>query len=170
MIPRSILGRLIGRTWRTFVGTSHDELSDTVEQTLTDLGWAYDRKSTEPASGERSIFGAEDATRFELADEEWALTVTSVSYDPLLRGLLSLSASGDTKSKYTTTACLIDVRPLSKGAEPRVEVLLQEIAASLETDPWSIDHPRFNYSPLLRYKVKLLWQYWLSPADRANGR
>lgn len=163
MISRTLLGLLIGRSWRTFVGTSQDDLVDAVDRTLTDLEWSYDRESTDPASGERAIFGADDATRFELADEEWALTITSVSYDPLLRAFMALSSSGSTKSKYTKTACLIDVRPLSPDDEPQIQRLLRRLCDELEDDPWSIDHPRFRYSPLLRYKVKVLWQYWLSP-------
>ncbi|TYL35957.1 hypothetical protein CV102_25110 [Natronococcus pandeyae] len=163
MIPRTLLGILIGRTWRTFVGTSHDELSDTIDRTLTELGWSFDRQSTDPASGERAIFGAEEATRFELADEEWALTVTAVSYDPLLRAFMSLSSSESTRSKYTETACIIDVRPLSTEDKPQIRQFIRRLSDKLTEDPWSINHPRFAYSPLLRYKVKLLWQYWLPP-------
>jgi hypothetical protein len=163
MIPRPLLGILIGRTWRTFVGTSHDELSDAIDDTLTELEWSFDRQVTDPASGERAIFGAEEATRFELADEAWALTVTSVSYDPLLRAFMSLSSSESTKSKYTKTACIIDVRPLSSADEPQIRRFVRRLSDELDEDPWSINHPRFAYSPLLRYKVKLLWRYWLTP-------
>lgn len=163
MIPRTLLSILIGRTWRTFVGTSHDELSDTIDRTLTELEWSFDRQATDPASGEQAIFGAEEATRFELADQEWALTVTSVSYDPLLRAFMALSSSESTKSKYTKTACIIDVRPISREAEPQIRQFVQHLFDELNEDPWSINHPRFAYSPLLRYKVKLLWRYWLSP-------
>ncbi|MFC4540993.1 hypothetical protein ACFO5R_03500 [Halosolutus amylolyticus] len=168
MIPHTVLKILIGRTWRTFVGTSHDELVDAVDRTLTDLERSYDREPTDPASGERAIFGARDATRFELADGDWALTITSVSYDPLLRAFLAIGSSGSTKSKYTNTACILDVRPISNEDEPQIRTVLQRLSEELDAEPWSIEHPRFAYSPLLRYKVKLLWRYWLSRGETAD--
>lgn len=162
MIPRSVLKFTIGSNWRTFAGDSHETMADRTERILSELGWTYERHETEPSSGERTVFGAEDAIRIEI--DGWGVTYTSITYDPLLRVLLSVSSSGETKERYKKTACIVDVRPITEENRSDIETLLQRLAADLDDEPWAITHPRFSYSPLLRYKVKLLWRYWLSPA------
>ena len=162
MIPRRLLDVVIGSSWRTFASDSHAAMADRTERILADLEWSYERREVEPTSGERTVFGAKEAVRFEIDD--WTVTFTSVSYDPLLRVLMSVSSSGETKDRYRTTACIVDVRPISADNRSEIETLLRQLADELEADPWAIKHPRFSYSPLLRYKVKVLWRYWLTPA------
>jgi hypothetical protein len=167
MIPRCLVGMLVRRRWRTFCGCSHDELVVRAEAALSELGLSCWIAKSTPTGAERSVFGAEQATRIRIEEMGFAVTVTSVTDDFLLRTALRIISSEATLSKRTGRLAIIDVRPIEPSERREVASFITALVARMEHPPWKIQHPRFRLAFLLRYKVRLLWKYWL-PADREH--
>jgi hypothetical protein len=113
------------------------------------------------------VFGAEEATRIRIEEKGFAVTVTSVTEDLLLRTALRVLSSEPTIRKRTGRLAIIDVRPIEPSERREVARFITALVARMEHPPWRIEHPRFRLAFLLRYKVWLLWKYWL-PAHREH--
>lgn len=147
--------------WRTFISASEDELQEQIEKTLSELGWPYQIQEKDLTSGEKVWFGSEQTTSFEVADVNITIAYFPVTYDPVSNIALTFTSTEDTIEQYEDSACLIDITPVTRENNTAITTFLQSLSVKLPSDPWDIEHPRFNTSPLLRYKVKILWKYWL---------
>lgn len=147
--------------WRTFIGASESELRTALETALDELGWSYHRTADESTAGEQIWFGSEDSVTYEVTDPDLVVECIPVTFDAVSKFALRFTASEETVERYRESACLLDVSPTTPENEGDVAALVHALSAELSGDPWVVEHPRFSTAPLLRYKVKLLWRYWL---------
>lgn len=147
--------------WRTFISASEDELQEQIEMILSELGWSYRIQEEDLTRGEKVWFGSEETTSFEVSGVNITIEYFPVTYDPISNIALTFTSTEETIEQYEDSVCLIDIKPVNKKNNTAIATFLQSLSSELPNDPWDIDHPRFNTSPLLRYKVKVLWKYWL---------
>jgi hypothetical protein len=166
-IGRTFLSYVIGSKWQTFIGTAYPELCDQSQVILDELGWEYRITDESVSTTEAVMFGSEDATEFNILSPEFTIRTIPVTYDPLQRFVFGNVLSRETRDDYRNKATLVEISPITTETEPAVALFLQKLATATASDPWDIDHPRFHWSPLLRYKVRMLWRYWLN-ADTVN--
>jgi len=159
---RAVLSIAIGGKWQTFVGVSYHDLSERISAVLDDLQWKYKSEENDPTIGEQIMFGADKSKTYSIYSEEITIELTSVTYGPLQRSFLNVIASSDTKNKYKNSVAIIKILPANKGNKDTIAEFIQQLVSDLDKDPWEIPHPRFKYSPLLNYKVKVLWSYWIN--------
>lgn len=159
---RAVLSIGIGEKWQTFAGVSYYDLCEQISSVLDDLRWKYESKVNNPTIGEHIMFGADKSKTYKIPSKEITIELTSVTYDPLQRAFLNVVASSDTKNKYKDSVTIIKIFSVNEGNEDSIAEFIQQLVSDLDKDPWKISHPRFKYSPLLNYKVKVLWDYWLN--------
>jgi len=166
MLPRRLIRLLIGQRWRTFIGTSHSDAVDAIETTLLTLEWPYTREDApNPTSGERALFGSRDKVVFNVDEPNLRIECASVSVDPLMKLFLRVGSRQNTIDEFSNTVALLDIRPITAHTHAETAVFIQTLRSEFDTPPWDIHHPRFQYAPVLTYKVKLLWTYWLGATN-----
>lgn len=165
---RTVVRLIVGKKWQTFIGIPYDTLCERTDQVLEELQWEYESTSKEPNLGEDIVYGSEETKTYEISNKDVEITYTSVTYDPLQRIFLNVLSRSETREKYEHSTAIIRISPIREETKSDVQVFVQRLASEVETDPWKISHPRFKYSPLLKYKVKTLWKYWMESANE-NG-
>ena len=134
-----------------------------IQATIDDLNWEYSTvQQSNPTSGERVLFGSTEQIVFELNDKNIRVKCISVSFDPLMKVFLQIGSNEETINKYSSSTSIIDIYPVNSNTHSEIALFVQKLCTNIDKKPWKIDHPRLQYSPILRYKIKLLWKYWLN--------
>lgn len=164
----SLLRLVVGRKWQNFIGLSYADTQSALRDALDDLGWTYTDSESSSSLGERIMLGGSETTTFELEDHEFTIECISATFEPVQRAIFSLAIRDETKSKYEDATTVIRISPVTSETEPAIATVVATLMDSIEKDPWEIVHPRFNLSPVLRYKTRIFWEYWQSTPSRMS--
>ena len=156
----TLLRLVVGQTWQNFIGLSYEETRTAIQSVADDRDWKHIVTEEASSLGERIMLGDDETTTIEFKDHGFTIECISASYDPFQRAILGLAVREETKSKYEDAATVLRISPINSQTEPDIATFVAELMEFIEKDPWEIIHPRFNLSPVLKYKTRLFWEYW----------
>lgn len=151
---------LVGSTWQNFIGMSYEETQSTIQSVADELKWNQTISENSSSLGDRIMLGGGTTTTFEFEEQRFTIDCVSASYDPIQRTILGLVVREETKTKYENATTMIRISPVTSQTEPEIGTFVTRLMESIDKDPWEIVHPRFNLSPVLKYKTRLFWEYW----------
>lgn len=164
----SLLRLVVGRKWQNFIGLSYTETQSALHDAFAELGWEYSVSESSSSLGERFMLGGDETTTFEFDDHAFTVDCVSATFEPVQRAIFSLTVRDDTKAKYEDATTVIRISPVTSETEPAIATVVATLMESIDKDPWEIVHPRFNLSPVLRYKTRVFWEYWQSDSPRMS--
>lgn len=165
-----LLRLLVGRKWQNFIGLSYEETQSTIRSVVDDLNWEYTDSEESSSFGDRFMLGGDATTFFEFEEQGFTVECVSASYDPVQRSILGLVVREETKQKYRDSTTIIRISPITSQTEPEIATFLTKLVESIDKEPWEIVHPRFNLSPVLKYKTRVFWEYWQTDAHRNRDK
>ena len=158
-----LLSSLIGSRWRTFCGFSQEAVLARTEQTLRELEYEFSIEDLPATTGERVMLGADGGDRVSVSSPEaFDIDIITATVDPLTGFGLQLFVAEDQREKLTSNLCVIDISDVNEGTRPSITRFIKRFVELSERPPWRLTHHiGFRLAVLLRFKVRLLWQYWL---------
>jgi hypothetical protein len=161
---RRKIGRLfIGKEWNTFASVSLEDLRQSLELVINELNYEYEYKEVDPSPMEKFMYGTNRPSFIFNIKNPVKIRIKGINArgDPSLRIAFFLVGSSTTRQSLEGVS-LITISPLSVETEPHVKDIIQRLVKKLPKKPWDLKHhPRFRTSPLLLFKVKNKWKYWL---------
>lgn len=159
-----LLSSLIGSRWRTFCGFSQEAVLARTEKTLRELEYEYSVKDLPATAGERVMLGADGGDRVSISSPEaFDIDIIDATIDPLTGFGLQLFVAKDQREEMTSDLCVVDVSAVNEATRPVIAQFVKRFVELSERPPWRLTHHvGFRLAVLLRFKVRLLWQYWLN--------
>lgn len=166
-----LLSIYIGRRWRSFCGLDREEFVELATEALDDLGYEYTREEIETTSGEQFMLGAGDEAN-EITVEEpepFTIQVVTATANPGVGYALKFFATKEMRDEMTSGACVVDLRDVTEATRPHIARFMRAVIERSDHPPWKVTHHvGFRLAVLLRWKIRLLWKYWLR-ADRGSA-
>lgn len=161
---RRLLRLYIGRRWRTFCGLEREEFVALATEALEDLGYEYSLEELETTDGERFMLGAGE-TGEEIAVESpvpFTIQTVTAKSNPGVGFALKFFSPEEEREEMTSGACVVDLRDIDKTTRPYIARFVQRMFDLSDHPPWKVTHHvGFRLAFLLRWKIRVLWRYWL---------
>lgn len=161
---RKLLSLYIGRRWRSFCGIDREEFVELATETLNDLGYEYTREVVDTTSGEKHMLGAGDE-RDEItveAPEQFTIEIVTAKANPGVGYALKFFSTQEMRQEMTSGACVVDIQDVTKATRPHIARFMQRVIERSDHPPWKVTHHvGFRLAFLLRWKIRILWKYWL---------
>lgn len=165
-----LVGRVVGSEWRTFCGCAPERFLALATDALDDLGYEYDVAEIETTAGERTLLGAEETgDRIDVSSPaDFEVEVVRATSSPLTRVALSVVLTSEQRADATGDLSVVTIRRLDDENREHVARFVAGVVDESDRRPWDVSHHvGFRLAVLLRYKVKVLWTYWLRRANAA---
>ncbi|ELY37754.1 hypothetical protein [Natronorubrum tibetense] len=161
---RKLLSLYIGSRWRSFCGIDRDEFTELAIETLDELEYDYTHEVTETTSGEKYMLTAGDE-KVEIAikaPEQFTIQVVTAKANPGVGYALKFFSTKEMREEMTSNACVVDIQDVTKTTRPRIAQFMQRVIEQSDHPPWKVTHHvGFRLAFLLRWKIRILWKYWL---------
>lgn len=160
-----LVSLFIGRRWRTFCGMDRKEFVEIATASLDDLGYEYSHEELDTTDGERFMLGA-DATGDQIKVESpvtfTVQTVTAKS-NPGVGFALKFFSTEEKREEMTSGACVVDLQTIDETTRSHMAQFMQQVIEQSDRPPWKVTHHvGFRLAFLLRWKIRILWKYWLN--------
>lgn len=159
-----LLSIYIGRRWRSFCGLDREEFVELATGSLADLGYEYTHERIETTGGEQFMLGAGDeADQITVeAAEPFTIQVVTAKANPGVGYGLKFFATKEMRDEMTSGACVVDLRDVTETTRPHIARFMRAVIERSDHPPWKVTHHvGFRLAVLLRWKIRILWKYWL---------
>lgn len=159
-----LLSLYIGRRWRSFCGLDRAEFVELATDTLDDLGYGYTHEETDTTSGEQFMLGAGDEADEIAVDapEPFTIQVVTAKANPGVGYGLKFFSTKEMREEMTSGACVVDLQDVTGATRPYMARFMRAVIERSDHPPWKVTHHvGFRLAVLLRWKIRILWKYWL---------
>ena len=157
------IGLLVGSEWRAFCGLGPGRFLGLTTSVLEELGYQYTVEELSTTRGERTMLGADETgDRIVVTDPvAFQIDVVRARNDPISSVALSFVLTEERREELTTELSVVTLREIDETTREAMAAVMNRVIAESDRPPWDVSHHiGFQLAVLLRYKVKLLWNYW----------
>lgn len=158
-----VVGLIVGSEWRSFCGLGPDRFLELSTDVLDDLGYRYTVEEMSTTRGERTMLGAEETGDRIVVSEPvpFRIEVIRARNDPVGGAALSLVLPEERREELTDELSVVTLREVDDATREAMATFVDRVIAESDRPPWKVSHHvGFQLAVLLRYKVRLLWEYW----------
>jgi hypothetical protein len=168
-----LLTLLIRSRWRTFCGYSREEFAEHATATLDDLGYEYTVEPLDTTSGEEIMLGSGgEGDHIVVTDPvSFEFDIVTATVDPLTGFAMKAMMTEDRVKSATSDLSVVTLTGIDGETRPAIARLFGHLVDRLDDPPWQVrHHASFRMAFFLRWKVAVLWKYWLRIHGRTDDR
>ncbi|MCL7418563.1 MAG: hypothetical protein M8354_12085, partial [Halalkalicoccus sp.] len=158
-----VIGLLIGSEWRAFCGLSPSRFLELATSVLNDLGYDYTVEKTTTTQTEQTMLGADETGERIVVSQpvHFRIEIIRARHDPVSSVALSLVLPEKRREELTDELSVVTLQEVNDTTREAMATFINRVIAESDRPPWKVNHHvGFQLAVLLRYKVRLLWEYW----------
>lgn len=167
-----IVGLFVRSRWRTFCGMSPAAFVEVATTALDELGYEYSTRELSTTSTERVMLGSDTEGELIEVDDpiSFDIQVIKATGNPVTRATLGFFVSQARKEELYSGLSVVTFSGFSPDTRPAIGEFVRVLTEHCEKPPWNVDHHyHFRLAFLLRYKIGILWKYWLRVASEQRS-
>jgi len=168
-----LLTLLIRSRWRSFCGYSREDVFERATTTLDDIGYEYTVEPLDTTSGEEIMLGSGDeGDHIAVTDPvSFELDIVTATVDPLTGFTMKAMMTEDRVKSATEDLSVLTVSGIDSGTRPAIARFFGNLVDRFDDPPWQVrHHASFRMAFFLRWKVSVLWKYWIRIHGRTDNR